>query len=177
MSRRRVPQFIIQHLTLIEIQCPVKRPSNGIVISASVLTLMPVKPRPPNACCFTPVSRTRWAKCTTAPRLWTGWSRSRSAASPSHPRPPPVSGRGWTATIPNTASTSSIRPVTSISRSKSSARCACSTARAWSIARSAACSRNRKPSGARPSNTACRGSRSSTRWTARARISSRSSTR
>jgi elongation factor G len=36
----------------------------------------------------------------------------------------------------------------------------------------AACSRNRKPSGARPTSTACRASRSSTRWTASARTSS-----
>ena len=34
--------------------------------------------------------------------------------------------------------------------------------------RSAACSRNRKPCGGRPTSTRCRGSRSSTRWTARA---------
>ena len=33
---------------------------------------------------------TRSARCTTAPRPWTGWSRSRSGASPSpRPRPPP----------------------------------------------------------------------------------------
>jgi elongation factor G len=38
--------------------------------------------------------------------------------------------------------------------------------------RSPACSRNRKRCGARRTSTACRGSRSSTRWTARARTSS-----
>ena len=36
-----------------------------------------------------------------------------------------------------------------------------------------ACSPSRKPSGARPTNTRCRASRSSTRWTAPARTSSR----
>ena len=32
------------------------------------------------------------ARCTRAPPPWTGWSRSRSAASPSPPLPPPVNG-------------------------------------------------------------------------------------
>jgi elongation factor G len=44
---------------------------------------------------YTGVNRTRSARCTTAPRPWTGWSRSRSAASPSPPPPPPASGRAW----------------------------------------------------------------------------------
>ena len=127
---------------------------------------MPARPRPPNASCSTPASRTRWAKCTTAPPSWTGWSRSASAASRSRPPRRPASGRGWTGTIPSIGSTSSTRPATSTSRSKSSARCACSTARAWCTARSAACSRNRKPCGGRPTSTRCRGLRSSTRWTA-----------
>jgi elongation factor G len=35
---------------------------------------------------------TRSAKCTTAPPPWTGWSRSRSAASRSRPPPRPASG-------------------------------------------------------------------------------------
>ena len=38
--------------------------------------------------------------------------------------------------------------------------------RAWSTARWAACSRSPRPSGARPTSTRCRASRSSTRWTA-----------
>ena len=65
---------------------------------------------------------TRSARCTRAPPRWTGWCRSRSAASPSRRRPPPASGG-------TAASTSSTRRVTSTSRSRSSARCACSTAR------------------------------------------------
>ena len=64
---------------------------------------MPVRPRRPNASCSTPASRTRSAKSTKAPPSWTGWSRSRSAASPSRPRRRPVSGK-------STASTSSTRP-------------------------------------------------------------------
>ena len=39
------------------------------------------------------------------------------------------------------------------------------------------CSHSRKPCGVRPTNTRCRGSRSSTRWTVRARTSSKSTNR
>jgi elongation factor G len=66
-------------------------------------------------------------------------------------------------------------PGTSTSRSKSSVACACSTVRCSCSARSAACSRSLKPSGVRPTSTACRGLRSSTRWTAPAPTSTRSS--
>ena len=65
-------------------------------------------------------------------RRWTGWCRSRSAASPSPPPRPPASGA-------TTASTSSTRPATSTSPSRSSARCACSTARSRVF-----CSRRRR---------------------------------
>ncbi|MFN8185137.1 MAG: GTP-binding protein [Candidatus Nanopelagicales bacterium] len=51
-----------------------------------------------------------------AAQPWTGWSRSRNAASPSPPRPPPVGGRAR-------RSTSSTRPATWTSRSRWSARC------------------------------------------------------
>ena len=54
------------------------------------------------------------------------------------------------------------------SRSRWSARCACSTARSRCSTPSPACSRSPRPSGARPTSTACRASRSSTRWTASA---------
>jgi elongation factor G len=47
----------------------------------------------------------------------------------------------------------------------------------FTIAPWAACSRSRRPSGARPTSTRCRASRSSTRWTAPVRTSSRSTTR
>ena len=72
-------------------------PSSVTGTSASWRTSMPARPRPPSASCSTPAYRTSWARCTTAPRSWTGWSRSRSAASPSPPRRRPASGRGWTA--------------------------------------------------------------------------------
>jgi small subunit ribosomal protein S12 len=57
---------------------------------------------------YTGVS-TRSARCTTAPPSWTGWSRSRSAASRSPRRRPPASGRAWTSQCPSTGSTSSTR--------------------------------------------------------------------
>ena len=79
---------------------------------------MPARRRRPSASSITPAGRTRSARCTKAPRRWTGWSRSRSAASRS-PRPRrPASG-----TRPasgHTASTSSTRRATSTSRSRSS---------------------------------------------------------
>ncbi len=54
---------------------------------------MPGRPRRPSASSTTPASTTRSARSTRARRRWTGWCRSRSAASPS-PRPRrPASGR------------------------------------------------------------------------------------
>ena len=107
---------------------------------------------------ITPASPTRSAKSTTAPRPWTGWSRSRSAASRSRR---PRRRRSGTAS----ASTSSTRPATSTSPSKSSVRCACSTARCACSTATRASSRRPRPSGARPTSTTCRASCSSTRWT------------
>ena len=72
---------------------------------------MPARPRRPSASSTTPASRIRSAKCTRAPRPWTGWSRSRSAASPSRRPRRPASGRSRPADAgPPTASTSSTRP-------------------------------------------------------------------
>ena len=65
---------------------------------------------------------------------------------------------------------------TSTSPSRSSARCACSTARSRSSTRSTASSRSRRRCGARPTSTASRASRSSTRWTASAPTSRTAST-
>ena len=42
---------------------------------------MPARPPPPSGSSTTPAASTRWARCTRAPRRWTGWSRSRSAGS------------------------------------------------------------------------------------------------
>ena len=100
------------------------------------------KRRPPSASFSTPACRTRSARSTTARPSWTGWSRSANAASRSLRQRRPASGRGWRTTIPSIASTSSTRLATSTSRSRSSARCACSTAPAWSTTRSPACSRS-----------------------------------
>ena len=77
---------------------------------------------------------TRSAKSTRAPPPWTGWSRSRSAASRSRPPRRPASGR-------TTRSTSSTRRATSTSPSRWSGRCACSTVRSRSSTASPAWSR------------------------------------
>jgi len=123
-----------------------------------------------NGSCTTPGLRTKSAKCTKALPSWTGWSRSRNAASPSRPPPPPASGA-------TPVSTSSTRRATWTSRPKSSGRCASSTARSPCSTRSQASSRSRKPSGGRPTNTACRACASSTRWIASGRTSSAPSIR
>ena len=77
---------------------------------------------------------------------WTGWSRSRSAASPSLPPPPPATGATF-------RSTSSTRPATWISPPKWSAACACWMARWRCSTPWPACSRNRKRCGGRPTST------------------------
>jgi hypothetical protein len=88
---------------------------------------MPARPRPPSASCSTPACRTRSARCTTALPPWTGWSRSRSAVSPSRPLRRPASGRAWTSSSRSIGSTSSTPPGTSTSRSRWSVPCVCST--------------------------------------------------
>src|SRR6516165_3274813 len=91
--------------------CPAATPSRTIVTSALWPTSMPARPRRRSASSITPARATRSARCTMAPRRWTGWSKSRSAASPLR-RPPPL--RSGT----TSGSTSSIRPATSTLRSK-----------------------------------------------------------
>ncbi len=68
-------------------------PSSFIATSASSPTSTPARPRRPSGSSSTPASTTRWARSMTARRPWTGWSRSRSAASPSPRRRPRPSGR------------------------------------------------------------------------------------
>ena len=51
--------------------------------SGSWPTSTRARPRRPSGSCSTPASTTRSARSTTAPPPWTGWRRSRSAASPS----------------------------------------------------------------------------------------------
>ena len=67
--------------------------SSATAISASWRTSMPARPPRPSASFITPASPTRSARCMRAPPRWTGWSRSRSAASPSLRPRPPASGR------------------------------------------------------------------------------------
>ena len=99
---------------------PVPHPSSVIATSASWPTSMPARPPRPSASCSTPASITRSVRCTMAPPPWTGWSRSKSAASRSRRPRRPASGRAWTRPCRSTASTSSTPPGTSTSPSKSS---------------------------------------------------------
>ena len=144
-------------------------PSNESATSASWPTSTRARPRRPSGSSTTRVATTRSARCTKAPRRWTGWRRSRSAASPSRRRPPPASGA-------TTTSTSSTPPATSTSPSRWSARCACSTARSRCSTASPAWSRRPRRCGGRPTSTACPACASSTRWTASAPTSSPPST-
>ena len=139
--------------------------SSTSATSGSWPTSTRARRRRPSGSSTTPAAPTRWARSTRAPRSWTGWSRSRSAASRSRLLRRRRSGATF-------ASTLSIRPGTWTLRSRSSAACACSTARSPSSTRSPASSRSPRPSGGRPTATRFRASPSSTRWTAPARTSS-----
>ena len=131
---------------------------------------MPARLPRQSASSITPAKAIRWARCTKAPRPWTGWSRSRSAASPSpRPRPPPF---GLASAL-----TSSIRPATWILPSRWNVRCASSTAPSACSIPIRASSRKPRRSGGRATSTGCRASCCATRWTRPARtISSASRT-
>src|SRR5919198_762340 len=116
-------------------------PSSASATSGSWPTSTRARPRRPSASSTTPGAPTRWARCTRALQLWTGWRRSRSAASRSRLLPRRRPGAIF-------ASTSSIRPGTWTLRSRWSAACACSTARSPSSTPSRAWSRSPRPSGA-----------------------------
>ena len=72
--------------------------------------------------------------------------------------------------FPSIASISSIRPDTSISRSRWNAPCEYLTVPSLFFVPWAVWSRSRKRSGVKPINTRCRAWRSSTRWTVRVPI-------
>ena len=128
---------------------------------------MPGRRPPRNGFCITPAPSIKWARCTRARRSRTGWRRSASAASRSLPRRSPAPGfrRSAPSRRSSIASTSLPPPDTSISPPRWSVRSGCWTARWRSSAPWAASSPSRRRSGARPTNTGCRGWRSSTRWT------------
>ena len=65
-------------------------PSNRTATSASWPISMPARRRRPSGFFITPGSPTRSARFTTATPPWTGWSRSRSAASRLRRLRPPV---------------------------------------------------------------------------------------
>ncbi|CCY18712.1 elongation factor EF-G [Bifidobacterium adolescentis CAG:119] len=151
--------------------------STRSVTSASWLTSMPVRPLPPSVFCSTPVRTTRSARPTMAPRRWTSWLRSRSAASPFSPLLPPASGTVRPMTRSRSSrSTSSIPLATWTSRPRWSAPCVCSMVLSpCSMARKA-WSRSPRPCGVRLTSTAFRVSASSTRWISSALTSTTPST-
>ena len=57
------------------------RRSTASATSGSWPTSTRARRRRPSGSSTTPAAPTRWARCTRAPRRWTGWRRSRSAAS------------------------------------------------------------------------------------------------
>ena len=125
---------------------------------------MPARRRRPSAFCSIRARTAKSARRMKAPPPWTGWLRSRSAASPLPPLRRPATGR----TI---ASTSSTLPATSISPSRSSVPCAFWTALSPCSARRAALSRSPRLFGVRPSTIMFRAWCTSTRWTSWARTS------
>ena len=73
-------------------RCPGLRHCRSSGTSASWRISMPARPRPPSASCSIRDGCTRWARSTTVPPRWTGWSRSRSGGSRSPPLPRPAIG-------------------------------------------------------------------------------------
>src|SRR5207249_3864072 len=65
---------------------------SGRATSGSWPTSTRARPRRPSGSSITPGARTRSARSTKAPRRWTGWCRSRSAASRSRRPRRPASG-------------------------------------------------------------------------------------
>ena len=77
-------------------------PSRRPATSASWPTSMPVRRRPQSESSTTRAAPTRWVRSTRALPSWTGWSRSRSAASRSRPPRPPASGTATASTFIDT---------------------------------------------------------------------------
>src|ERR1700709_927104 len=71
---------------------------------------MPERPPPPSASSSTPESTTRSVRSTRALPRWTGWSRSRSAASRSRPPRRPAGGRTTRSTSSTPPGTASVPP-------------------------------------------------------------------
>ena len=84
-SSRSEPKHLREHATQ-------RSNLQSSATSASWPTSTPARRRRPSASSTTPAAPTRSARSTRALPSWTGWSRSRSAASRSPPPRPPASG-------------------------------------------------------------------------------------
>ena len=148
--------------------CHAIPPSSDTGTSASRRTSTPARPRRPSASCSIPACRTRSARCTTAPQSWTGWSRSRSAASRSPAAATTCVLEGDGEAVPRAPLQHHRHAGARRLHDRGRAQPARARRRVRRVLRRrAACSRSPRPSGARRTSTACRGSRSSTRWTDR----------
>mgnify|MGYP003693928845 CR=1 FL=1 len=133
--------------------------SRASATSASWPTSMPGRRLRPSASSTTPARPTRSARCTKAPPRWTGWSRSRSAASRSRPPRRPAfwtrNGIEYRINIIDTPGPRRLhRRGRALAARARRRRRRCST-------RSPASSRRPRRCGARPTATACRASSSS----------------
>jgi hypothetical protein len=143
---------------------------NRFATSASLLTSMPEKRRPPNGSCFMRARRIEWEVSMRVRPSPTLTRKKPNAASRSTQRPSRVSGRA----IPSTSLTP---PGTSTSLRKSNAVCECLTVALWSSVPSKGSKLKAKLSGGRPTSTMFHASASSTKWTGSALDSNGSSIR
>ena len=136
---------------------------------------MPARPRPPSASCSTPASSHKIGEVHdgAATMDWMEQEQERGITITSAATT--CFWKGMDGSLPGTPHQHHRHPRPRGLHHRGGALAARARRRVHRVcARSAACSRSPRPSGARPTSTACRASPSSTRWTAPAPTSSRS---